>query len=136
MYQRNFSKKWYLPLVEGGGRSAEPGRSLGHLSEHRKEQQLQWWGDVHGKVHLLMILGFGQCCAYVKMKLSFLFLFNGGSSYDFPPELELITVVWWVDTSLIYEHNSNAGTNSADANAFVNKGCSSDCFLLVFHIWS
>lgn len=33
----------------------------------------------------------------------------------FPPELELITVIWWVDTSLIYELNSIAGTNFADA---------------------
>lgn len=51
---------------------AEPGKSLGHLSEHRREQRLGV-GNVHGKEHFLVTLGFVQCCASVKMKLSFLF---------------------------------------------------------------
>lgn len=91
---------------------AEPGRSLGHLSEHRREQRLGE-GGVHGKVHLLMTLGFDQGCAFVKMKLSF---------------LEVITVVWWADTSLIYGHSSAAGTNFAHAECI----CKEESFLWLF----
>lgn len=100
---------WWKRLV------SEPARSLGHLSAHRREQRLGE-GGVHGKVQLLVTLGFDQCCPFVKMKLSFclffFFLLNRSSSYDpFWSELELITVVWWVDTNLIYGHSSVTGTN-------------------------